>query len=249
MNNLKRKIEEILSKIELFSFLNNRKNRDKWVIKKLGDIPKESSILDVGAGTCKYRKYCSDLNYTSQDFCEYKGVGDGCGSQTGEWDTSKIDIVSDITKIPVPGSSYDYILCTEVLEHVPYPERALSELTRILKKGGKIIITAPFVSNTHMSPFHYCTGFNRYWYEKVLGDLGFKILEIESNGNYADHVCEELVLAPLALKKCSSLKGFFYLIYIFLLPVILVLHLFSKTTKKSEQESCFGYFVVAEKVR
>lgn len=209
MNNLKRKFEENVSKIEFFSFLNNRKNRDKWVIKKLGDIPKESSILDVGAGTCKYKKYCSHLNYTSQDFCEYKGVGDGRGSQTGEWDTSKIDIVSDIIKIPVPDSSYDYILCTEVLEHVPYPEKSLLELSRIIKKGGKLIITAPFVSNTHMSPFHFCTGFNRYWYEKVLGDLGFKIFEIEANGNYADHVCEELVLAPLALKRYSSLKSFF----------------------------------------
>ncbi len=109
---------------------------DEWVKKEIKRLPKNTSIIDVGAGERKYRKFCRHLKYTSQDASEYNGEGDGEGLQTGSWDTSKMDIVSDITSIPVKDGTFDAVLCTEVFEHVPDPQAALAELYRILKNGG-----------------------------------------------------------------------------------------------------------------
>ncbi len=104
--------------------------------------------------------------------------------QTGTWDNSKIDIVSDITSIPRPDQSYDAIMCTEVFEHIPDPKAALLEFNRLLKKGGYLLMTAPFSSLTHFAPYHFATGFNRYFYEHHLGNLGFEILDLQMNGNF-----------------------------------------------------------------
>jgi ubiquinone/menaquinone biosynthesis C-methylase UbiE len=114
------------------------------------------------------------------------------GLQRENWDTSRIDIVSDITMIPVPDASFDAILCSEVLEHVPDPTQALDEFARLLKMDGKLILTAPFSSLVHMAPYHYCSGFSRYWYEHHLPLRGFKIEELSSNGDWFAYVEQEL---------------------------------------------------------
>ena len=132
----------------------NLTDRQLWVKNTLAKVSKGSRILDAGAGECQYKKYCTHLNYVSQDFNEYKGDGNGAGMQTGIWDTTSIDIVSDIISIPEPDQSFDAIFCTEVFEHIPDPILAIKEFHRLLKPGGKLIITAPFNSLTHFAPYH-----------------------------------------------------------------------------------------------
>ena len=75
--------------------------RNIWVIKQLGKIPKGKSILDVGAGEMPYKKYCGKLKYKSQDFGEYSGENVSTGIKSGRYDTQNVDIISDITDIPV----------------------------------------------------------------------------------------------------------------------------------------------------
>src|SRR6185312_4101323 len=102
------------------------------------------------------------------------------------------DIVSDITSIPEPNNAFDAVLCTEVLEHVPAPEAALRELVRLLKPGGNLILTAPFVSFTHFAPYHYCTGFSRYYYQRQCETLEMEVIELAPNGGFFDLVAQEL---------------------------------------------------------
>ena len=85
----------------------------------------------MGAGELRFKPFCKHLKYTSQDFGEYDGKGDGIGLQTVKWDTKNIDIFSDIVSIPVKDNSFDIILCSEVLEHVPDALSALRGFQRI----------------------------------------------------------------------------------------------------------------------
>ena len=141
---------------KLFNFLGineNETNRNVWLEKVLTDLPTGLRILDAGAGQLRNKPFCQHLNYVSQDICQYDGTGDSKGLQTGIWDTSHIDLVCDISDISEPDSSFDVILCSEVFEHLPEPVSALTEFGRLLKPGGKLILTAPFASFVH-----FCAG-------------------------------------------------------------------------------------------
>ena len=100
--------------------------------------------------------------------------------------------MSDITNIPAADASFDAILCSEVLEHVPEPTHALDEFARLLKPSGIIILTAPFASNVHMAPYHYSSGFSKYWYEYHLARRGFRIISLEANGDWFAMLRQEI---------------------------------------------------------
>lgn len=108
-------------------------------------IPSSKNILDVGAGELKYKEYFAHCKYVSNDL----GVG------SSQWYFDQIDIKSTIYKIPVETASYDYVLCTQVLEHLEFPELAYEEMSRILKPGGKLIVTVPLGQGEHQTPHDF----------------------------------------------------------------------------------------------
>ncbi|TAL70781.1 MAG: class I SAM-dependent methyltransferase [Bacteroidetes bacterium] len=224
----------------------NEENRENWIKEQLQKLSPGLTILDAGAGELKYKNYCSHLNYVSQDFAQYDGSGDGSGLQTGSWDQSNIDIVSDITSIPLENESIDVILCVEVLEHVPEPVLVIKEFTRLLKKGGNLILTAPFNSLTHFAPYHFSTGFNKYFYEKHLIDNGFGIIEIERNGNYFEYMAQELRRLPEVAKKYSNKSLIFSRLFIKFL--LFILGRLSRKNNGSEELLCYGYHILAKKI-
>lgn len=192
-------IKNILKKVTQIN--QNEETRQQWLRIKLSAIKAGSRILDAGAGELKNKPLCSHLNYVSQDICKYEGSGDQKGLQTQTWNTSQIDIISDIVDIPEPDCAFDVILCSEVLEHIPNPLNALKEFSRLLKPGGQLILTAPFSSLVHFSPYHYATGFSRYWYELHLPDLNFKIEELTPNGDWFSLLKQEILRLPIMARK------------------------------------------------
>lgn len=215
-------------------------NRQLWVKEALKNIAKGSRILDAGAGEQQYRQYCSHLNYVSQDFCEYDGAGDGRGIQTSTWDTDKIDIVSDITTIPAEDKSFDAVLCTEVLEHIPDPIAALKEFCRLLRPGGELILSAPFASLTHQAPYHYYSGFNRYFYEHFLPRIGFTITEITANGDYSEYVAQEL-------RRLVTIYGKSPLYARLFISIILRFIYLNRSFNNTSDLCCFGFHIRALK--
>ena len=89
--------------------------RETWLKKILIEIPNGMKILDAGAGEGQYRKYCEHLDYISQDFAEYDGKGDSKGIQKESRDYSSLDIISDITSIPVKDNTFDVVMCIDRL--------------------------------------------------------------------------------------------------------------------------------------
>jgi ubiquinone/menaquinone biosynthesis C-methylase UbiE len=169
----------------------NESTRVEWLRRTLANVPADWRILDAGAGEQQYRPLCAHLRYVSQDFAAYDGAGDGLGLQSANWKQDHLDIVSDITAIPEPDGAFDAVMCIEVLEHVPDPLAAMRELSRLVRTGGWLILTAPFCSLTHMSPYHFCTGFSRNFYQTHLPALGFEIAELEQNGNFFEYLAQE----------------------------------------------------------
>ena len=225
----------------------NVTNREDWLQKILIEIPEGLRILDAGAGELRNKDFCCHLNYVSQDFCQYDGKGDDTALQTGNWDISQIDLVSDITAIPAPDASFDVVLCTEVLEHVPDPIAALRELVRLVKPGGYIILTAPCCSLVHFAPHYYSSGFSRYWYETHLVNLGFILDEVTPNGGWLDYIAQEIWRLPWIGQAYSS-KILGLLALLLALPLISVMCLMKYWGIESSDLLTFGWQVVAKKL-
>ena len=222
----------------------NDLTRQVWLTKTLAAIPSGMRILDAGAGELRNRKLCTHLEYVSQDFCQYDGLGDGKGLHSGAWDTSRIDVVCDITSIPEPDASFDVILCSEVLEHVPDPIGALDEFGRLLKVGGTLILTAPFASNVHMAPYHYCSGFSRYWYEHHLPARGLKIRELVANGDWFSCCEQEL----RRLGSAARHRGDWAWPAAYMLGMLGSLYFRVRSGRSAEDMACFGWHCTAVKI-
>jgi SAM-dependent methyltransferase len=97
-----------------------------------------------------------DINPTSG--CTY--IGDICGHN---------DCLAD--------KAYDYVVCTEVLEHTLQPFHAVQEIQRLLKPGGLLFLTSPFNFRIH-GPLPDCWRFTEHGLRALLQD--FAILELEA---------------------------------------------------------------------
>lgn len=225
----------------------NESTRERWLEQTLKNIPPGSRILDAGAGEQKYRRFCSHLEYVALDFAMYDGLGNGKGLQTGSWNQSDLDVVSDITSIPEPDSSFDAIMCIEVFEHLPEPVLAIREFARLLRKGGYLIVTAPFCSLTHLAPYHYASGYNSYYYRTHLGNNGIEIAEMVPNGNYFEYMAQEVRrISYISDKYCSY--GVSRMESFLVRRFLQFLEKLNDRDHGSEELLCFGYHVLARKM-
>jgi ubiquinone/menaquinone biosynthesis C-methylase UbiE len=156
-------------------FNHNLVNRDNWIAVQAAALPHGSRVLDVGAGSCPYRSLFQHCEYRTQDFTQLRS------DQLRDGSYGRIDYVCDITAIPVEAASFDAILCAEVLEHLPDPLKAVAEFARVLRPGGRMILTAPLGSGVHQEPYHYYGGFTEFWYQKFLPELGFEQVSVTAN--------------------------------------------------------------------
>jgi ubiquinone/menaquinone biosynthesis C-methylase UbiE len=149
--------------------------RDDWVAAQAARVPVGARVLDVGAGIGKYRRLFDHCKYETHDFGEEP-------STIGQY--TQLDYKSDVIAIPMPDESFDVVLCTEVLEHVPEPIKAVGEMARILRPNGRLLLTAPLGSILHQEPYHFYGGYTPHWYRRFLPTVGLAVEDIEANGGF-----------------------------------------------------------------
>jgi len=164
--------------------------RGVWMKRQAADVRPGARVLDAGAGEGQYRPLFAHARYESQDFAQYTGSTDAAAPES--WTYNKLDYVCDITAIPVPDGSFDAVICTEVLEHVPDPLAALRELARVTAPGGRLLVTAPLGSGMHQEPYHFYGGYSRHFWERVLPQLGFEIDELVPLRGLLSHTAQEV---------------------------------------------------------
>jgi SAM-dependent methyltransferase len=173
----------------VFTFVDHE--RDQWVASEASKIRPGTMVLDVGAGPCRYRHLFSHCDYRTQDFMQHAGMLEGPLADAESWRYGQIDYVCDAASMPLPDAMFDAVLCTEVLEHVMDPASVIREIGRILKPGGRLILSAPLGSGLHQDPDHYYGGFTPYWYQRVLTSAGFDAISIVPNGGFFKHYGQE----------------------------------------------------------
>lgn len=100
-------------------------------------------LLDVGCGTQPYRSLFTQVE-------EYLGLELDTPENRR---TKQADLFYDGDRFPVADGSFNTVLCNQVLEHIFRPERFLTEITRILRPGGCLIMTVPFLWPEHEQPY------------------------------------------------------------------------------------------------
>jgi ubiquinone/menaquinone biosynthesis C-methylase UbiE len=234
----------LIKKFKVFNLNQNEDNRGLWLEKTLSQLNPGLRILDAGAGELRNKPLCKHLVYVSQDICQYEGNGDSMGLQMGKWDTSNIDLVCDLTNIPEVNASFDVVLCSEVFEHIPDPLLALKEFSRLLKPGGKLIITAPFASFVHFAPYHFSSGFSKYWYEHHLPEFNFELEELSANGDWFSYMRQEMIRLPSMARRYNS----WHWPFAYVMGVLGAVYFsFVGASRKSDDVACFGWHCIAVK--
>ena len=180
-----RKFKAIFATSDLLAF--NLRNRDMWIAKQAERVPAGSRVLDVGAGSAPYRALFAHCDYKTQDFAQLRDDQLRHGGYTA------IDLVSGADAIPVADASFDVVICTEVLEHVPEPIAVVREFGRIIAPGGRLILTAPLGSGIHQEPYHFYGGYTPFWYQRFLHEAGFGSIAVAANAGSLRHIAQETI--------------------------------------------------------
>lgn len=123
-------------------------------------------VLDIGCGTRPYQRFLPrNSRYLGMDYSTAR----------------RPDVAGSVLNLPIRTSSMDAVICNQVIEHVPEPAVALREISRVLRTGGLLYLTAPQAWGLHYEPDDYYR-FTKYGIRHMLLQSGFEILTCERIG-------------------------------------------------------------------
>jgi SAM-dependent methyltransferase len=151
------------------NFLINKINR-----KVALSLDYKGVVIDLGCGMCPYKK---DILKVADHYI-------GVDWENSIHDQSNVDVFADLAKpLPFPDEYADTVVSFQVMEHLPEPGLFLKESRRILKRGGEIFLTAPFMWHVHEAPHDYFR-FTRYGLKYLLEKTGFMDIKISENTGF-----------------------------------------------------------------
>ncbi len=126
-------------------------------------------LLDVGCGARPYAPLAE------QNGCRYLGVDLALSA------VPPPDVCADSARLPFHDGTFDTVLSTQVLEHVPDPFAMVREAARVLKPGGYLVLTAPQVWPLHEEPYDYYR-YTRYGLEHLVRNASLEVVTITERG-------------------------------------------------------------------
>ena len=184
---------------------------DRYMRVMLRENNKNEKVLDAGAGNSPYRKLVHG-EYHSCDFPQTNPKAETVGHT----------FLCDLVCLPVEDNTYSTIICNQVLEHIKHPQLVIDEFFRVLKPGGRLILTAPGCYGEHMIPFNYYN-FLKYGLSMLFENAGFKNIRVESLGGVFWVLGKALQEAgETVLRRLFRGKGPFYDLLLILFRVALL---------------------------
>ena len=194
----------------------------------------DKKTLDIGCGTALYGALFP--NRTTLDIAPRKDI--------------PVDIIADAHDLSViPDGSFDCVLCTEVLEHLHTPHKAIAELHRVLKPGGMLLLSTRFIFPLHDVPGDYYR-YTKFGLRHLLKD--FEIVELKEETSTIETLA---VLCQRIGFQCDTLGFRPFKLFWFLKAKILMLFSWILTReygdlshKQPERHILSsGYYVAARK--
>jgi SAM-dependent methyltransferase len=152
---------------------------------------------------------------------------------------------------PVADQTTDFILCTETLEHIAEPSVFLGEAFRVLKPGGRILLTVPFMARWHFIPYDYWR-YTPSGLDRLLQKAGFFKTRIFARGNLMTVACYKIMAFFFSLLSPVHpnffMRGLFRLLGFLSLPFLFVTAAAANLTKGIDGSvDCLGYTVLSER--
>ncbi len=159
-------------------------NMDKYLVRtsilnSIKDhLPKFfGTLLDIGCGQMPYKKLLTSFPSKVEKY-----IGMDIENPLYQKNV-KPDLFWDGNKIPMDDNSVDCVVATEFFEHVPYPEKIMQEVRRVLKPEGVLFFTVPFIWSLHSIP-HDEYRFTPFALERMLRKSGFKNINLKPLGGW-----------------------------------------------------------------
>lgn len=163
----------------------------------------KGKVLDIGCGDKPYKSWTNASEYVGLDVFE----------------SPDIDIVVGIEDPwPIADNSFDCVISTQSLEHVTSFELFNSEIKRILKPGGALIITMPFIEQEHATPYDF-RRISVYGMNELL-KKDYEIKEIVKQGAFGSTVGFMVLQFIFAIKPLRFCFSVFFPIWILISLVI-----------------------------
>jgi len=148
-------------------------------------------ILDVGCGEKPYRIF-------GGHFSEWVGFDDASNASA--------EVHGRGEAIPLPADSFETVLCTQVLEHVPDPAAVLREIARVLRPGGCLIASVPQYWAVHEEPHDYYR-FTAFGVRHLIAACGLTPVAIKLEGTGVKVAAQAFNLAVQHWGERSAIGG------------------------------------------
>lgn len=149
--------------------------------------------------------------------------------------SSHLDLLCDLTQpLPLGAATFDTVLLTDVLEHLPNPDLLLGEVSEVLRPGGKVIIGTPFLYWVHEAP-HDHHRYTRYRLEALCSSAGLDVVSVSAYGDGV-HVVGDIVAKGLS-GRLGPLRA----------PVTVLAGLTARHAASQDSRFPMGYVTIARR--